>query len=131
MIRRALLAGGLLVFITAGAGAELPPHAYEQARAEAAAVVLLEVEQVGGPGRRNVGSGLCRIVGRVVAVERGSARVGDRVVYLTDCLTSRYKPMPGPFPGYRVDYLRSQKRLKLWVNGDRVIARGIEEVPVQ
>lgn len=131
MIRVTLVAAfATSAALVAGAArAELPPYVYEQERAAADTVVVIDVDRVGGPSWREA-KGTCVVRGRIVSVERGARRPGERAEFRVACVTPRWRPMPGPFPGYQVAWLREQRRLKVWATGEQAVRRGLEPVDV-
>lgn len=82
------LAVSLLAAIAAAtpAFAALAPQYYEQARREAAEVVVIRVERVEEPGFfRDHGD--CTVIGKITAVERGRAyRVGSPARITVPCM---------------------------------------------
>lgn len=126
---RRLLLTALAVSIVAGpALAELPPHVYEQARAEATSVVVVRVVSV-GPIPNGADQGPCAVEGLVTGVERGDAQaVGDTLRIDVPCVGPNWKPRPGPFPGYDQDILPYVREARLWLKDGRLVLRGLEEV---
>ncbi len=75
------------------AHALLAPQYYEQARREAASVIVLEVNAVTPP---EAAFGLCQVAGIVRAVERGSAfAVGQAATVGVPCATPEARPPLG------------------------------------
>ena len=104
---------------------ELPPWVYEQARREAVSVVVIETDQVEGLHGRD--SGVCRIEGRIVAVERGPHAVGERLTLDVSCIGPDWRPRPGPFPGYPEAMLTDTASGRAWLDADdRLVRRGYD-----
>ena len=134
MNRFTIVAAGVAIaasaaLVAGAARAELPPYVYEQERAAADTVVVIDVDRVSGPSAREA-KGLCVLRGRIVSVERGDWRPGEAATFYVACVTPRWQPMPGPFPGHQVAWLREQRRLKIWARGDQAVRRGLEPVAV-
>jgi hypothetical protein len=126
---RRLLLTALAVSAVAGpALAELPPHVYARARAEATSVVVVRVTSV-SPIPDGADRGPCAFEGVVTGVERGDAHaVGDTLRIDVPCVGPRWTHRPGPFPGYDEVALPYVHEARLWLNGDRLVLRGLEEV---
>lgn len=107
---------------------ELPPHYYEQIRAQAAAVVVLDVAAVeAGPASAG-GYATCQVEGVVTAVERGGRHTAGQPIRLAvPCITPDWDPVPGPWPGFRIATLSSTATGRAWLDGDgRVVQRGFD-----
>jgi len=97
VLRGNLVAGlglaGAVLFASAPAVALLAPQYYEQARREAASVILMSVEKSVPPAE---GYGACRVTGTVRAVERGAAYVpGQSVTLDVPCVAPGAQPPLG------------------------------------
>lgn len=116
---------GAVIIAPAPASAELPPRVYQEARANAASVVVLRVTQF---DRLPAGQtqGTCRLVGVVERIERGSAPVGQQVVLGVPCISPAWEPRPGPFPGYRHDVLSSAQRVRVHMTAGTLALRGLD-----
>lgn len=85
----AILAGAALgaALILAPASAALHPKYYEEARAKAPNVIVLDVLKVTRPAGD---SGDCKVAGRVIRAERGERyKAGDAVEILVPCMTRK------------------------------------------
>ena len=111
--------------VAAPALAELPPAAYERARAEATDVVVLDVSRVQmlAPG---VMEGTCEVEGRIASVERGARTAGQDVRFDVPCVDPDRQPRPGPFPGYLKTTLARALQVKVWLKDDQPVLRGLD-----
>ncbi len=126
---RLLLAALAVSTVATPALAELPPHVYERARAEATSVVVVRVTSVGGIPN-GADQGPCALEGAVTDVERGDAHaVGDTLRIDVPCVSSDWTPRPGPFPGYDETVLPYVDSVRLWLKDGRLVLRGLEEAP--
>ncbi len=127
-MRRLLLTAVVVSTLAGPAQAELPPHVYARARAEATAVVVMSVTSVSAiPDGADRGP--CAFEGVVTGVERGDAHaVGDTLRIDVPCVGPHWTPRPGPFPGYDEIALPYVREARLWLNGDRLALRGLEEI---
>ena len=117
-----VLAAALL---PAAAGAELPPEAYERARAGADAVLRIDVTAVDRP-RIAFETATCILRGRVAAVERGDEAAGAPVAIEVPCIGEGWRPMPGPFPGYQAAGLAGLRAARVYLNRGRLVMRGLD-----
>ena len=82
-MKKALVAAFALMIATP-AFAALPPQYYQQARANAADVVVINVTEVGQPPE--IGHGDCAVKGTVAVVERGATyTVGQDITVAVPC----------------------------------------------
>jgi hypothetical protein len=65
------------------AGDVLPPEVYAEARSNAPNVVDVAIAQVITPPAEDLG--LCRVIGTVERVKRGSLRIGDTLEFDVSC----------------------------------------------
>ncbi|MFG1461648.1 hypothetical protein V5F77_02020 [Xanthobacter sp. DSM 24535] len=87
------LAVGLMLGLPGTAQALLAPQYYEQARREAASVIVLAVTGVTPPAK---GFGACSVSGEVRRVERGTAyQVGQKLILAVPCRTADAQPPLG------------------------------------
>lgn len=127
-MRRLLLTAIAVSTVAGPALAELPPHVYARARAEATSVVVVRVSSV-SPIPDGADRGPCAFEGVVTGVERGDAHaVGDTLRIDVPCVGPRWTPRPGPFPGYDQDILPYVREARLWLKGDQLVLQGLEEV---
>lgn len=126
-MRRRLLTALAVSTVAGPALAELPPHVYERARAEATAVVVVRVTSVGAIPN-GADRGPCALEGVVTGVERGRAyAVGDALRVDVPCVGPNWRPRPGPFPGYDASVLPYVRDARLWLNDGELALRGFEE----
>ena len=93
-MKRTLLAGLALVASATTAHAALPPQYYQQAREEAADVVVIDVRDVGAPPE--IGYGECAVSGLVASVERGETyAVGQDITIAVPCRLPNARMMVG------------------------------------
>ena len=124
---RAVLIAGVLAATAAPAWAELPPHVYEQARAEADTVMIIDVSEVVGLGDGQA-TGTCVVRGVVSEIQRGDRHaVGDAVSVDAPCVGPNYQPMPGPFPGYDARALKTVQRALVFMKDGELVRRGLED----
>jgi hypothetical protein len=98
--------------------AELPPHYYDQIRAQAAAVIVIDVAAVEAGPARPGGYATCQVEGRVTAVELA-----------VPCITPDWDPVPGPWPGFRIATLSRTASGRAWLDADgRLVQRGFDIV---
>ncbi|MFG1399352.1 hypothetical protein [Roseixanthobacter pseudopolyaromaticivorans] len=99
------IAAAVLLGLALPAQALLAPHYYEQARKEAASVIVIAVRAVTPPSSAY---GACQVHGRVQAVERGAAyAVGQDVSLAVPCRTAGAQPPLGGMIYQDVDALRA------------------------
>lgn len=126
MMRTALLTIALMA-TAAPALAELPPHVYQRARADADTVMIIEVREVVGLADGQA-SGTCVVRGMAAEIQRSDRyRVGDHVSIATPCIGPAYQAMPGPFPGYDARALQSIQRALVFLKNGQLVARGLED----
>jgi hypothetical protein len=114
----------LTALLTAGTF-ELPPEAYERARAEATSVIVLDQVRARGIGFRPRGD--CTVRGRVSAVERGTEyRVGQRVTLAVPCISYFYNPSPGPWAGFQENVLTRSRSGRAFLTGGEVVLKGYD-----
>jgi hypothetical protein len=126
MLKRRLIALTVAAGALAGpAFAELPPAAYERARAEATDVVVLDVSRVQmlAPG---VMEGTCEIEGRIANVERGERPLGEDLRFTVPCIDENWQPRPGPFPGYPETALARALQVRVWLKDGATVLRGLD-----
>jgi hypothetical protein len=108
------------------ARAELPPHVYEAERRAASDVLVLS-DLTMTPFEGEADRGACTLSGRIEAVERGAGyQTGGVVSVKIACITKAWRPIPGPFPGYTQEFLTRLERVRVFVNGGRVVPRGLD-----
>ncbi|MEP9365921.1 hypothetical protein [Xanthobacter sp. VNH20] len=99
------IAAAMVAGLSAPAQALLAPQYYEQARNEAASVIVIAVRAVTPP---DAGFGSCRVAGRVQAVERGATyAVGQDVSLAVPCRKAGAQPPVGGTIYQDVDALRA------------------------
>jgi len=110
--------------------AELPPHYYDQIRAQAAAVIVIDVAAVEAGAARPGGYATCQVEGRVTAVERGGQHTAGQPIRLAvPCITPDWDPVPGPWPGFRIATLSRTASGRAWLDADgRLVQRGFDIV---
>ncbi|MDQ8029066.1 MAG: hypothetical protein REJ23_10085 [Brevundimonas sp.] len=126
MLKRRLIALTVAAGALAGpAFAELPPAAYERARAEATDVVVLDVSRVQmlAPG---VLEGACEVEGRIASVDKGDLTAGQTLTLQAPCIDVDWTPRPGPFPGYPETALARALQVKVWLKDDQPVLRGLD-----
>ncbi|MFG1425655.1 hypothetical protein [Roseixanthobacter glucoisosaccharinicivorans] len=102
---KAGIAALMLAGLSAPAQALLAPQYYEQARKEAASVIVIAVNAVTPPSE---GYGACQVNGQVKAVERGAAyAVGQDVTLAVPCRKAGAQPPLGGTIYQDVDALRA------------------------
>lgn len=105
---------------------ELPPYVYEQARKNAASVVVIDVTTIQPLSGGTQGS--CRLEGVVASVERGDRlSAGQAITVAIPCISPAWRPMPGPWPGFMDrDFIQTtQGRAYLDARG-RLVQRGFD-----
>lgn len=114
----------LTALLTAGTF-ELPPEAYERARAEATSVIVLDQVRARGIGFQPRGA--CRVQGRVAAVERGTEyRVGQRVNLAVPCVSFFYNQPPGPWAGFQQNVLTRSRSGRAFLTGGELVLKGYD-----
>lgn len=116
VLRRAgmLLSAGL-AWGAGPAAALMPPYVYENARRDAASVIVLEVQAVTPPAE---GYGACRVEGVVRQVERGTAlQPGGRVTLDVPCVQPGAQPPIGGTIYQSVPTLAASRFGRAWLNG--------------
>ncbi|MCZ8193100.1 hypothetical protein [Brevundimonas sp.] len=110
--------------------AELPPHYHDQIRAQAAAVIVIDVAAVEAGPARPGGYATCQVEGRVTAVERGGQHTAGQPIRLAvPCITPDWDPVPGPWPGFRIATLSRTASGRAWLDADgRLVQRGFDIV---
>ncbi|HQS09652.1 MAG: hypothetical protein B7Y12_11150 [Rhizobiales bacterium 24-66-13] len=99
------IAAAMVAGLAFPAQALLAPHYYEQARREAASVIVIAVRAVTSPSE---GFGTCRVTGQVKAVERGAAHaVGQDITLAVPCRKAGAQPPLGGTIYQDVDALRA------------------------
>ncbi|MFN4297020.1 MAG: hypothetical protein ACK4FB_09265 [Brevundimonas sp.] len=117
-----------LLLIATPAAADLPPHVYEQERAEAAHVLVIQVQSSEGLAE-NVSQGACRIEAVITGVERGDRQTGDTLSLTLPCETPDYVPPPGGFTGYRMHRLLEVRTARVWLDADgALVLRGFDSL---
>ena len=111
--------------VAAPAFAELPPVAYERARAEATDVVVVDVSRVQmmAPG---VLEGDCEVEGRIASVDKGGMTAGQDLTLSVPCIDENWTPRPGPFPGYLETALARAMQVKVWIRDGQPVLRGLD-----
>lgn len=117
VLRGAGLAVAAAGALAAGpAAALMPPYVYENARRDAASVIVLEVKAVTPPGG---GYGNCGVDGVVRAVERGTAfKPGDAVRIGVPCVEPGAQPPLGGTMYQAVGTLSASKYGRAWLGPD-------------
>lgn len=124
---RAVLIAAALAASAAPAWAELPPYVYEQARAEADTVMIIDVSEVVGLAD-DEDSGTCVVRGTVSEIQRGDRHaVGDEVAVDAPCIGQNFPAMPGPFPGYNAKALKAVQRVLVFMKDGELVRRGLED----
>lgn len=109
-----------LLGLTPPAHAALAPEYYEQARAEAADVVVIDVADVGGPPFLR-GYGFCSVEGVVSAVERGARyTVGEEITLSVPCMRPHAEPPAGPTIWQDYKTLRDAPAGRAFLNDGRL-----------
>lgn len=110
--------------------AELPPHYCDQIRAQAAAVIVIDVAAVEAGAARPGGYATCQVEGRVTAVERGGQHTAGQPIRLAvPSITPDWDPVPGPWPGFRIATLSRTASGRAWLDADgRLVQRGFDIV---
>lgn len=109
-----LLVAGL-AWGVAPAAALMPPYVYENARRDAASVIVLEVQAVTPPAE---GYGACRVAGVVRQVERGtSLQPGARVELGVPCVQPGVQPPIGGTIYQSVPTLAASRFGRAWLDG--------------
>lgn len=127
-MKHILTAISLSAALTCAAAAELPPHIYEADRRAASHVIVIENLTL-TPFSGAATSGSCTLSGRIASVERGGGYTpGQPVSVSIACITSAWRPMPGPFPGYSQDNLKQLVRARVFVTDGHVVRRGLDAV---
>lgn len=98
----------------------LPPYVFEEARANAAEHVQLEVVRIGqvsaqGGGRRGV-QGVCPVEGRVARVFRGRLKVGDTVTLSVSCASRDAEIPAGGTLWTDLDQLKSARAMEAFLD---------------
>lgn len=117
-VRRSLAAAlAFAVVLAAGpAAALMPPYVYENARRDAASVIVLKVKTVTTPAG---GYGACRVKGVVRKVERGTAlRPGMAVEFDVPCLKAGAQPPLGGTIYQPVDTLVKSRYGRAWLDAE-------------
>ncbi|HRO02778.1 MAG TPA: hypothetical protein PLS69_04160 [Terricaulis sp.] len=111
---RKLLAAAALAAFATPALAALPPYVYEEARNEAADVIVIEVTRVD-----TLGPSSCAINGHVLRVERGSTYTPHQSVRITaPCYGHQRVELPvGPVIYQETRRLRESRYGRAYLNG--------------
>ena len=118
---RALLYALVLTSVALPAHAALAPHYYEQARAEAADVVVIDVSSVTPPVAATTGHGPCVVAGTVAAVERGARyTVGEEITIEVLCRLPHAEMMVGPVQWKDVATLSAAPRGRAFLNNGEI-----------
>jgi len=122
---RLVLAGFLALALAPNAAALLPPQAYAEARANAANVVVIDVD-----GVEFVSDSLCAVSGRVAQVERGEKyEAGAEVRIDTPCRGHvAVMPMPGPVIYQDSAALQASTRGRAYLDAEGRLARWKYEI---
>jgi len=114
-MKHALLAGFVLLAFAAPAFAALPPQYYQQARDNAADVVVIDVREVGSPPAQGYGD--CAVSGTVAAVERGETyAVGDEITLAVPCMLPDARVPIGGVQWKGVEALRAAPAGRAFLN---------------
>ncbi|MFG1422329.1 hypothetical protein [Roseixanthobacter liquoris] len=114
------LAAAILLGFTFAAQALLAPQYYEQARREAASVIVIAVSAVQPP---EAGFGICRVTGQVRAVERGAAYAAGQVVTLAvPCRKAGAQPPLGGTIYQEVDVLSAMPFGRAYLDAQGALA---------
>ena len=111
-----------VIFATTAAFAALPPQYYDEARANAESVLVVQIDRtLGLPIMR--GYGACRLSGRVAAVERGARySVGEAVTISVPCRRQNAQ-IPASGVQYEdVGELRRSRWGRAWLNANGELA---------
>ncbi len=123
-----LLVAGL-AWGVAPAAALMPPYVYENARRDAASVIVLEVQAVTPPAE---GYGACRVTGVVRQVERGTAlQPGGRVTLDVPCVQPGAQPPIGGTIYQSVPTLAASRFGRAWLNGAGEVVLSLYQVLTQ
>ena len=115
----AAAAGALAGAVLAGspALALMAPQYYEQARREAASVIVMKVAKVEAPARQ--GYGTCTVQGTVTHVERGSVYTpGQAVAIGVPCAQAGAQPPIGGTIWQDFDALKAAPYGRAWLDGE-------------
>ncbi|MDQ0506409.1 hypothetical protein [Xanthobacter agilis] len=109
----------MAVLATLAAGpafALMPPYVYENARRDAASIIVLRVKTVTTPAG---GYGVCLVKGVVRRVERGSTfKPGMAVALDVPCMKAGAQPPPGGTIYQQVDKLVVSKYGRAWLDAE-------------
>lgn len=115
-MKRTLLAGLALLASATSAHAALAPQYYQQAREEAADVVVIDVRDVGAPPA--IGYGECSVSGVVASVERGETyAVGQDITIAVPCRRPDAPMMVGAVQWKSVEALSAAPAGRAFLNG--------------
>lgn len=118
---RALLSALVLASVALPAHAALAPHYYEQARTQAADVVVIDVTSVTPPPSAPTGHGRCVVAGTVAAVERGTRyTVGEEISVEVLCRYPHAEMMAGPVQWKDVATLSAAPHGRAFLNNGEV-----------
>ncbi|MFG1479850.1 hypothetical protein V5F53_14510 [Xanthobacter sp. V4C-4] len=96
------------------AAALMPPYVYENARRDAASVIVIEVRTVMPP---STPFGACRVEGRVAKVERGAAfKPGGAVALAVPCVQPGAQPPLGGTIYQPVPSLSASRYGRAWLD---------------
>lgn len=114
-----------LLFLALSAGpaiAALAPEYYEEARANAASVVVIDIERVRTPPLWRA-TGDCVVEGRVAAVERGALHaVGDAISVRVPCRRPNADIPAGGVQWEEMGALKRSERGRAWLTPDGALA---------
>lgn len=117
---RAVIAAVMVAGLAAPAQALLAPQYYEQARREAASVIVIAVSAVTPPSE---GYGACQVKGQVQAVERGAAyAVGQDVTLAVPCRKAGAQPPLGGTIYQDVDALSATPFARAYLDAQGALA---------
>lgn len=123
MMRRTAMLAGLALGATltvAPASAALHPKYYEEARAKAPNVIVLDVLKVTRPAGE---SGDCKVAGRVIRAERGERyKAGDAVEILVPCMTEEASVRTSGRVWLDMDALVRSAHGKAWLDNEGRLA---------
>lgn len=116
-----------LAFAAGPAAALMPPYVYENARRDAASIIVLELDKVTPPG---AGYGECRVEGVVRVVERGTTfRLGDAARIDVPCVKPGAQPPLGGTIYQPVEALSASKYGRAWLDAEgRVVLSQYEQL---
>lgn len=105
----------------------MPPYVYENARRDAASIIVLEVKAVTPP---DAGYGECRVEGAVRVVERGTAfKPGNTVRIDVPCVKPNTQPLIGGTIYQPTETLSASKYGRAWLDGEgRVVLSQYEQL---